>query len=75
MSDPDKFPLQLRLQQLVINASDLQGFSAGDSMRSSDIPVESLKAAAIIFATVPIVAVFPFLQRYFVKGALLGSLK
>ena len=36
---------------------------------------EQLKAAIIVFATIPIVAVYPFLQRYFVKGAMLGSVK
>jgi len=36
---------------------------------------ESLKAATIVFATVPILVVYPFLQKYFVKGSFLGSVK
>ena len=75
ITDPKKYTLQLRLQQLVIGETSLQEFSAGEFASSKDAPVESLKSAAIIFATVPILLVFPYLQKYFVKGALLGSLK
>ncbi|MNI90323.1 hypothetical protein D3C73_1478320 [compost metagenome] len=35
----------------------------------------TLKAATILFATIPIVLVYPFLQKYFVKGSMVGSLK
>jgi len=72
ISDPRKYTLQLRLQQLIIDASGLEDFSA---MGTGEMPAESLKAAAIVFATAPILLVFPFLQKYFAKGALLGSLK
>jgi len=41
----------------------------------NDTPVEAMKAAAIVFVTAPVLVVFPFLQKYFVKGALVGSLK
>jgi len=36
---------------------------------------EMMKAGIVLFATIPILCVYPFLQKYFVKGAMLGSLK
>jgi putative aldouronate transport system permease protein len=72
ISDPDKYTLQLRLQQLIADVSVLEDFGAAGA---GETPAQSLKAAAIVFATVPILLVFPFLQKYFAKGALLGSLK
>jgi ABC-type glycerol-3-phosphate transport system permease component len=45
------------------------------TMEHLDVIAESLKAAVIVVATVPILVVYPFLQKYFVKGALLGSVK
>lgn len=73
ITDPRKYTLQLRLQQLFSDASGLDDFVSLADDRET--PVESLKAAAIVFAMAPILLVFPFVQRYFAKGALLGSLK
>ena len=50
ISDPAKYTLQRRLQQLVLSGDSLQSYSASDFSNSADIPVESLKAAAIVFA-------------------------
>ena len=73
IQDPEKYTLQLRLQQLI---KDGTGFGTTTIFGEfQDIPVESMKAAAIFFVTAPVLAVFPFLQKYFVKGALVGSLK
>jgi len=73
IQNPDKYTLQLRLQQFLENGpTEVSSVVAGDL---SDTPVEAMKAAAIVFVTAPVLVVFPFLQRYFVKGALIGSLK
>jgi putative aldouronate transport system permease protein len=66
------YPLQLRLREYMISSeSTIAGGLEGD------IPYNSatLKAATVIFATAPILAVYPFLQKHFVKGATLGSVK
>lgn len=39
------------------------------------LPVESLKSAVVVVATVPIACIYPFLQKYFVKGTLIGAVK
>lgn len=69
------FPLQLKLKTLVAsNATDsgLDSIAIDSGVLSSP---ETIKAAAILFTMVPILIVYPFLQKYFVKGAMLGSLK
>ena len=72
IQDPDKYTLQLRLQQLITEGIESTTVVMGTA---AEIPVESVKAGAIIFVTVPVLIAFPFLQKHFVKGALVGSLK
>ncbi|WP_240761979.1 carbohydrate ABC transporter permease [Paenibacillus thalictri] len=71
-SDSSKFTLQLKLRELVLQGQTAQ-LMEGSSQQN--IPKESLKAASIMYATLPILVVYPWLQKYFVKGALIGSLK
>jgi putative aldouronate transport system permease protein len=81
IQEPSKYTLMLRLRQMInqVNDSLLAARSGegteGSSMLDELITPESIRAAAIIVATVPILLVYPFLQRYFVKGVMLGSLK
>lgn len=65
-----KFPLQLKLNQLTTTDELLE--LAGDTLNP---PKESLKAASVMYATLPILIAYPFLQKYFVKGVLIGSVK
>lgn len=67
-------PLQTYLRQTLIGQDF--AFSDGDeAMGFSDISDRSLRCAQIIIATIPILCTYPFLQRYFVKGIVLGSVK
>ncbi|CAI6083180.1 carbohydrate ABC transporter permease [Cohnella sp. JJ-181] len=68
------YPLQLKLYQLVQNnmISDLTQNEGPSAMAATP---ESLKAASVVFATVPILLVYPWLQRYFVSGVMLGAVK
>jgi len=54
-----------------INAKD-QGFSLGDLV---EIPEENIRMATIILAALPIVSIYPFIQKYFVKGIISGAVK
>lgn len=70
----DKWPLQLVLRQiLIMNDTDsmMQGVGAGDKESIG----ESIKYAVIIIATAPILCVYPFIQKYFVKGVMIGAVK
>ena len=71
LSDIDKYPLQVMLRQIILDDASIGGFT--DVVM--DLPPESRKGAAVFLATVPILAIYPFLQRYFVKGVMIGSVK
>nr|WP_094096459.1 carbohydrate ABC transporter permease [Paenibacillus physcomitrellae] len=70
----DLYPLQLVLQEILITNSTDSMISGYNDVDKSLIQ-ETIKYATIIVATVPILILYPFLQRYFVKGVLLGSIK
>ncbi|MBP1975769.1 carbohydrate ABC transporter permease [Cohnella thailandensis] len=74
LRDADLFPLQVIVRNMVLQGAGGANGAAnvgGDAM----IVDESLKYATIIVTTVPILLVYPFLQKYFAKGALIGSVK
>lgn len=74
ITKPELYPLQLKLYQMIQNShvSDLMRME-GNAV--STVVPESLKAATVMFATVPILLVYPWLQKYFVSGALTGAVK
>jgi putative aldouronate transport system permease protein len=72
--DRSLFPLQLVLRDILI-ANDTSTMTT--SVKSSDQEAvgETIKYAIIIFSIVPILLVYPFLQKYFVKGVMIGAVK
>jgi len=67
-------PLQMVLRDL-ITEDMMQDMTAGDLEINARSTPEQMRAGVILFATLPILVVYPFLQKYFVKGATLGSVK
>ncbi len=75
LSDPDKFPLQLILQNLISNAWT-NAASLPSSAGAAMAPVYQLRFRAMTVLTVsPILLAYPFAQRFFVKGITLGATK
>jgi len=75
LKSADMYPLQLILRDLVI-AGTIASEAASQQQQGGDVLVaDSLKYATIIVSTLPILVLYPFLQKYFVKGVLLGSIK
>lgn len=74
LRDADLYPLTVILRNIVLTGQYTNdGPGGGDG---GDIVVdESLKFATIVYATLPILLVYPFLQKYFVKGVMIGSVK
>lgn len=72
IQDPNKYSLQLRLRSLLFT-EELN--STLSEAIGTPVMAESLKMASIVVGTLPIIAIYPWLQKYFVKGAMLGSVK
>lgn len=71
LQDRNKYPLQLFLQEILLANSTVVEGSVGDYNRLDQL----IKYCTIIVSTVPILCVYPFVQRYFVTGMMLGSIK
>ena len=74
ISNQNLYPLQLKLYQMVMN-NLISEVTLAEGAAVKELIPESLKAASIMFATLPILIVYPWLQRYFVSGLTLGSVK
>lgn len=72
INDSAKWPIQVLLRQIVIVSSGMQ--AEGSSV---DVipPAQTIKMAVIVVATVPMLIAYPFVQKHFTKGALLGAVK
>lgn len=67
--------IQYKLYQLVASASEAQTASLADTGGVSQSTPEVLQAASIMFVTIPIIIIYPFLQKYFVQGTMIGAVK
>ena len=73
LNDSSKWPIQVLLQNMLIDASTS---SLGDvDPLVQTPPSQTLKMAAVIIAITPILLVYPFLQKHFAKGVMIGSIK
>lgn len=66
--------IQYRLYQMVASAQEAQTTSLSEAAAVTSTP-EVLQAAAIMFVTIPIICIYPFLQKYFVRGVMIGAIK
>lgn len=73
--DKSLMPLQLLLREIVSNAQFAQGENATRIIGTATLPAEGIKYAATIMTIGPIVFLYPFLQKYFVKGLMVGAVK
>ena len=67
--------IQYKLYQLVASATEAQNASLADTGGVSQATPEVLQAACIMFVTIPIIIIYPFLQKYFVQGTMVGAVK
>ncbi len=77
INDTKLYPLQLVLRNALTNLSQLISSSTGAQLAEStrNIYGDSVRSAMIIISAVPIIMVYPFIQKYFAKGIMIGSIK
>lgn len=76
LRDRNKFPLQLILREILIN-NDITKVMAVREMSAAEEQYyrRLVKYCIIVVATLPIICIYPFLQKYFIKGVMIGSIK
>jgi putative aldouronate transport system permease protein len=75
ISTPSKWTLQLVLREILMSANSQLLSTGGNSAEMSTVPPETLRYATLVASVVPILCVYPFLQKYFVTGITLGAVK
>ena len=76
ITDNKLLPMQNLLRN-IIAASNMSDLDAAAMLTADYVrpPAESIKSATIVITTLPILVVYPFIQKYFVKGVMVGSVK
>lgn len=74
MSTPKYAPIQLKLYQIINNLSAIDT-AQQEGIAAAPAASDGLKAAAVMFATIPILIVYPWLQKYFISGVTIGAVK
>ena len=80
LKDDAKFPLQLVLRSILIQnqaalAQQVTSVSAQVALEAQRQLVELMKYSLIIISSIPVMIMYPFVQKYFVKGVMIGSVK
>lgn len=75
INDENKYPLQYMLYSLMQKTQALASLAGKASIQVADLPSNSLKLTMAVVATGPIILVYPFVQKYFVQGVTVGSVK
>ena len=75
INDNSKWNLQYTLQTILNSSEALNRMASQTGMKVASLPAESMKMAMTVVAIGPIILLYPFLQKYFVKGVMIGSVK
>lgn len=75
ITDGKKWALQAVLRFMLVNTSQAMNAAGVTVIGATAVTAATIKAASVVVATVPILIVYPFLQKYFVKGVMIGSVK
>ena len=74
MTDSTKWPLPMLLRSIIVD-NRMTGMGQPGEVQRKVVSPDNIKASTIIFATVPILLVYPFLQKHFTKGIMIGAIK
>lgn len=78
LADAEKYPLQLVLRDILISSQVsemMDSMDSADSVIQQALLANSIKYSLIVVSSVPVIVIYPLLQKYFEKGIMLGSVK
>jgi ABC-type glycerol-3-phosphate transport system permease component len=75
LQDYNKYPLQLVLRDILLAQQVTQSVEDAETAREMQRVADLMRYALIVIASIPVLALYPFLQRYFVKGVMIGAIK
>ena len=75
INDPSKYILQVRLKNIIISSTALTELMQEGQNNDTILQTQQVRSAALVFSLIPVMIVYPFLQKYFVKGVMIGSVK
>ncbi len=75
IDDAKMYPLQYYLNDILNKSQGMAAAAAQAGIPAAQIPTEPVKLAMTVIATGPIILLYPFLQKYFVKGVTIGAVK
>ena len=75
INDPSKYILQVRLKNIIISSTALTELMQEGQNNQTILQTQQVRSAALVFSLIPVMIVYPFLQKYFVKGVMIGSVK
>jgi putative aldouronate transport system permease protein len=75
INDPKLYSLQYLLYKLINDAQAMRMLAEESGEMMDSVPIEAMKMALTVVVTGPILLLYPFVQRYFIKGLTIGSVK
>ena len=75
ITDPNKYILQVRLNNIIMSSSAMNELISEGNNNNMILQSEQIRSASLCFSIIPVMLVYPFLQKYFVKGVMIGSVK
>jgi putative aldouronate transport system permease protein len=75
LSDKSLYPIQVVLRNMIQTQSISQDLLIQNPLLLQQLPPETMKMATVVVAVLPILVIYPFVQKYFIKGMLIGSIK
>ena len=73
--DESKFPVQLIIRSLVVTMNDALGSSIALSGGANSFSPVSFRSAVVVVTMLPVICIYPFIQKYFTKGMMIGAVK
>lgn len=73
--DEKKFPVQLIIRSMVVSMDDAMGSAIATSSGAGQYTPLSFRSAVVVVTMFPVMVIYPFIQRYFTKGIMIGAVK